>query len=160
LSHLTRIKRRDLERGFSLVELLVVCALLAILATVALPAAHFASRRAKETELRADLRMMRNAIDEYKRYSDAGLIAVQAGTDGYPAELDDLAKGVQLVGQIDRKARFLREIPIDPMTGERTWGLRSYQDDPDVTSWGGENVFDVYSKSDGVSLAGEPYSTW
>lgn len=138
----------------------MVCALLAILAGVALPAAHFASRRAKETELRADLRMMRNAIDEYKRYSDAGLIAVKAGTDGYPAELRDLVEGVPLVGQIDHRARFLRQIPTDPMTGEKKWGLRSYQDDPDATSWGGEDVFDVYSLSDGISLAGEPYSSW
>lgn len=147
-------------RGFSLVELLVVVALLAILATVALPAAKFASRRAKETELREDLRMMRNAIDEYKRYSDAGLIAVQAGTDGYPPDLESLVNGVALVGQVDRKARFLRRIPTDPMTGEKKWGLRSYQDDPDAGSWGGEDVFDVHSLSDGVALDGEAYSKW
>lgn len=146
--------------GFSLVELLVVVALLAILATVALPAAKFASRRAKETELREDLRMMRNAIDEYKRYSDAGLIAVQAGTDGYPPDLESLVNGVALVGQVDRKARFLRRIPTDPMTGEKKWGLRSYQDDPDAGSWGGEDVFDVHSLSDGVALDGEAYSKW
>jgi len=151
---------RRTRAGFSLVELLVVCALLAILATVALPAGQFVSRRGKETELRADLRRMRNAIDEFKRYSDAGLIAVTAGTDGYPADLKTLVEGVPLVGQIDRRARFLREIPTDPMTGKKEWGLRSYQDDPDATSWGGEDVFDVYSLSDGVSLAGEPYSKW
>lgn len=152
--------RPRIRAGFSLVELLVVCALLAILATVALPAGKFVSRRGKEAELRSDLRTMRNAIDEYKRYSDAGLIAVDAGTDGYPPDLKTLVDGVPLVGQVDRRARFLREIPTDPMTGEKEWGLRSYQDDPDATSWGGEDVFDVYSMSDGVSLAGEPYSTW
>jgi len=146
--------------GFSLVELLVVVALLAILASVALPAAKFASRRGKEAELREDLRMMRNAIDEYKRYSDAGLIAVQAGTDGYPPDLESLVNGVPLVGQVDRKARFLRHIPIDPMTGEKKWGLRSYQDDPDASSWGGEDVYDVHSLSDGVALDGEAYAKW
>jgi general secretion pathway protein G len=114
----------------------------------------------KETELRAELRGMRAAIDEYKRYSDAGLITVELGTDGYPPELETLVEGVDVVGQIDKKIRFLRRIPIDPMTGDDEWGLRSYQDEPDSTSWGGENVFDVYSLSGGTGLDRIPYSQW
>ena len=110
--------------------------------------------------LRTALREMRSAIDEFKRYSDTGLIPVELGTDGYPPDLETLVEGVDVVGQIDKKARFLRRIPVDPMTGEPEWGLRSYQDDPDSTSWGGENVFDVYSLSGGVGLDRIPYAQW
>ena len=143
-----------------MVELVLVCTLLVTLAAVALPASKYTVRRAKEVELRQALRSMRNAIDEYKRYSDAGLIPVERGTDGYPSELEVLVEGVDLVGQIDKQARFLRRIPRDPMTGEVEWGLRSYQDDFDSTSWGGENVFDVYSLSEGTGLDGVPYQQW
>jgi general secretion pathway protein G len=117
-------------------------------------------KRAKEAELRSSLRQMRNAVDEYKRYSDAGLIPVDLGTDGYPPDLETLVEGVDLVGQIDTRARFLRRIPVDPMTGEPEWGLRSYQDDWDTTSWGGENVYDVFTLSEGVGLDGVPYNQW
>jgi general secretion pathway protein G len=103
---------------------------------------------------------MRNAIDEFKRYRDAGLIPVELGTEGYPDELETLVEGVDVVGQVDMKKKFLRRIPIDPMTGEAEWGLRSYQDEPDSTSWSGENVFDVYSLSEGVGLNRVPYSQW
>ncbi len=115
---------------------MVVCAVLGILAGITLPSVKYTRKRMKETELRAALREMRSAIDEYKRYSDAGLITVELGTDGYPPELETLVEGVDVVGQIDKKIRFLRRIPIDPMTGEAEWGLRSYQDDPDSTSLG------------------------
>jgi len=148
--------------GFTLAELVMVAAILVILAAVTLPVSRNMVRRAKETELRQALRTMRNAIDEHKRYCDAGLIPrppdVTAGC--YPLELEDLVEGVDIVGQIDMKKRFLRRIPTDPMTGEAEWGMRSYQDDFDSTSWGGENVFDVYSLSEGVGLDGKPYSEW
>ncbi|MGH9382387.1 MAG: type II secretion system protein [Thermoanaerobaculia bacterium] len=146
--------------GFTFVEMVVVVAILAILASLVLPAGRFVLRRSKEAELRQHLRILRNAIDEYKRYSDAGLIQVEQGTDGYPAELELLVEGVEIVGLPDKKVRFLRRIPVDPMTGEAEWGLRSYQDEPDSDGWGGENVYDVYCLSEGTSLSGEPYSTW
>jgi general secretion pathway protein G len=152
--------RRRSARGFSLVEAVVVASVMAILAAAALPVVRFTVTRTKEADLRHHLRTMRNAIDEYKRYSDSGLIPVELGTDGYPAELETLAEGVDVVGQVDMKKKFLRRIPIDPMTGEAEWGLRSYQDEPDSTSWSGENVFDVHSLSEGVGLNGVPYSQW
>ncbi len=138
----------------------MVCAVLGILAGIAFPVAKFTTKRIKETELRAALRDMRNAIDEHKRFSDAGLLPVELGTDGYPKELAVLVEGVDIVGQIDRKAKFLRRIPVDPMTGTDEWGMRSYQDDWDATSWGGEDVYDVYSLSAGVGLNGVPYAKW
>jgi general secretion pathway protein G len=146
--------------GYTIAELVMVCAVLGILAGIAFPVAKYTNRRMKETELRSALREMRNAIDEHKRFSDAGLIPVELGTDGYPKELEVLVEGVDLVGQIDRKAKFLRRIPLDPMTGKDEWGMRSYQDEWDATSWGGENVYDVYSLSAGVGLNGVPYSQW
>ena len=148
------------EQGYTLVELVLVCAVLAILAAVVLPTTKYTRLRLREMELRAGLREMRSAIDEHKRYSDAGLIAVEFGTDGYPSDLDVLVEGVEVVGQIDKQVRFLRRIPVDPMTGEPEWGKRAYEDDPDETSWGGENVFDVYSLAAGVGLNGVPYSEW
>lgn len=152
--------RRGRRQGYTLVELVLVSTLLVTLAGVALPASKYTVRRAKEIELRHSLREMRNAIDEFKRYSDAGLIPVEFGTDGYPSELEILVEGVDLVGQIDKQMRFLRRIPRDPMTGEVEWGLRSFQDDFDSTSWGGQNVFDVYSLSEGVGTDGVPYGEW
>lgn len=148
------------ERGYTLAELVLVATLLLILAGVTLPIAKNTVKRSKEIELRDALRSLRYAIDEYKRYSDAGLIPVELGTDGYPRDLEVLVEGVDLVGQVDRRVKFLRRIPVDPMTGEAEWGLRSYQDDPDSTSWGGENVYDVYSLSEGVGTNGVPYSQW
>lgn len=148
------------ERGYTLAELVMVAAVMAILALAVLPVAKFTAKRSKEIELKTALRTMRAAIDEYKRYSDAGQIPVDLGTEGYPAELEVLVEGVDLVGQIDKKVKFLRRIPIDPMTGEVEWGLRSYQDEPDASSWGGENVYDVYSLSGGVGLNRVPYSKW
>ena len=148
------------EAGFTLAELVMVALILTILASATFPVVKFASRRMKESELRHDLRSMRLAIDEFKRYSDAGLIPIDLGTEGYPKDLEILVEGVELVGQVDKKARFLRRIPIDPMTGEAEWGLRSFQDEPESDSWGGENIFDVYSLSEGVGLNGVPYREW
>lgn len=148
------------EAGFTLMELVIVTAILAILAATVLPMAHYTAKRTRELDLRQDLREMRNAIDEYKRYSDAGLIPVELGSDGYPKNLQVLVDGVKLVGKVDQKVKFLRRIPVDPMTGEAKWGLRSYQDEPDSTTWGGEDVYDVYSLSTGTGLDGIKYSKW
>ncbi len=153
-------KRRRGERGYTLAELVMVAVVMTILAMAVLPVAKYTSRRTKELELKQALRSMRAGIDEFKRYSDAGMIPIDLGTDGYPAELEVLVEGVDLVGQVDRKVKFLRRVPIDPMTGEQEWGLRSYQDEPDSTSWGGENVYDVYSLAGGVGLNGVPYEKW
>ncbi|MEM6457093.1 MAG: type II secretion system protein [Acidobacteriota bacterium] len=146
--------------GFTLTELVVVCGVMVTLAMVAMPTARYAVKQQKEIELRRALREMRNAIDEYKRYSDTGLLPVDLGTDGFPTELELLVEGVDLIGQIDSRKRFLRRIPVDPMTGEAEWGLRSYEDEWDSTSWGGSNVYDVYSLSVGTGLNGTPYSEW
>jgi general secretion pathway protein G len=148
------------SRGFTLTELLVACAVLSILAGVTFPTVKYTRKRMKEIELHAQLREMRSAIDEFKRYSDAGFLPIEFGTDGYPKDLEVLVEGVDVIGQIDKKARFLRRIGVDPMTGDDEWGLRSYQDEPDATSWGGENVYDVYSLSEGTGLNGIPYSQW
>jgi len=137
----------------------MVVALIALLSTMVLPVAKFTVKRRKEADLRLSLRLMRNAIDEYKRLSDQGLIPITLGGEGYPEELEVLVEGVQLVGQ-DTKRRFLRRIPRDPMTGEQEWGLRSYQDDVDATSWGGENVYDVRSLSDGTAIDRTKYKDW
>ncbi len=147
------------SRGFTVAELVMVAAIVAILAAVALPTARFTMQRERESELRLDLRLMRGAIDEYKHLSDQGMIQVQVGTEGYPKELEDLVNGVSIVGQLTKK-KFLRRIPIDPMTGKAEWGLRSYQDEMDATSWGGQNVYDVYSLSRGVALDGTKYKDW
>jgi general secretion pathway protein G len=154
-----RLARRG-ERGFTITELVVVCAVLSTLAAVTLPVAKFTTKRVREAELRSALRSVRNAIDEYKRYSDAGLIPIELGTEGYPAELEDLLEPIEIVGQIDKQIRFLRRIPLDPMIGEAEWGMRSTADDFDSSSWGGSNVFDVYSLSVRIGLNGIPYSEW
>lgn len=148
------------QAGYTLAELVMVAAVMVILAGAALPAVKFTARRTKEMELRHHLRTMRDAIDTYKRFSDMGLLPIEVGAEGWPAELDDLVEGVEIAGQIDRKLKLLRRIPVDPMTGEAEWGMRSFQDEADSDSWGGENVFDVYSLSDGVGLNGVPYREW
>ncbi len=148
------------QAGFTIAEMVIVAAILVILAAAAIPLATTTRKRVKETDLRASLREMRYAIDEYKRYSDAGLIPVDLGAEGYPTELENLVEGVEVVGQVDKQVRFLRRIPVDPMTGEAEWGLRSFQDAPDSSSWGGENVYDVHSLSEGIGLNGVPYSEW
>ncbi|HOC41419.1 MAG TPA: type II secretion system protein [Thermoanaerobaculales bacterium] len=153
------LHRRRSERGFTLAELVMVAALIAVLSTMALPVAKFTVKRRKEAELRLALRLMRNAIDEHKRLSDQGLIPLTLGGEGYPEDLDVLVEGVDLVGQ-ETKRRFLRRIPWDPMTGEQEWGKRSYQDDPDSDSWGSENLYDVYSLSDGTAIDGTKYKDW
>ncbi len=137
----------------------MVTALLAVLASVALPTGRFMLKRERESELRLYLRQMRTAIDDHKRLADQGMIQVELGTEGYPKTLEDLVEGISMVGQ-QTKRKFLRRIPIDPMTGKAEWGQRSYQDSSDSTSWGGQNVYDVYSLSEGTALDGTKYKDW
>jgi general secretion pathway protein G len=155
-----RRRTRAIAAGMTLLELVIACSILLILATAVLPLARVAVKRRKETELRRDLREIKDAIDLYKNASDAGKIQVQAGTEGYPPDLETLVNGVKLAGASDKRIHFLRRIPIDPMTGKKDWGMRSVQDDPDTTSWGGQDVFDVYSKATGTALNGQKYSEW
>jgi general secretion pathway protein G len=146
--------------GMTLIELILACAILLVLATAAIPLARVTVKRHKEDSLRYDLRQMRDAIDRYKDAADKGQIQVQAGTEGYPPDLQTLVHGVALTGVTGKNIRFLRRIPIDPMTGNQDWGMRSVQDDTDSTSWGGQDVFDVFTKSSGTALNGTKYSDW
>src|SRR5436309_7858590 len=148
------------ELGMTLLELIIACAILMILSSAALPIAKYAIIRQKEAELRRDLREMKDAIDRYKEAADRNQIRVEVGSEGYPPDLQTLVKGVQLGTNGDRRIQFLRKIPTDPITGRDEWGLRAVQDDPDSTSWGGKNVFDVYSKSTATAMDGTKYSDW
>ena len=153
------------NRGFTFIELLVVSALLLILASAAMPLAKVTMQRQREAELRRNLREMRTAIDKFKDAVDTGQIGatdIRAGSEGYPPDLETLVVGVQAAGQgtTERKLKFLRRIPIDPMTNSTDWGMRSYQDRPDSRSWGGQNVYDVYTKSEGTALDGTKYKDW
>jgi general secretion pathway protein G len=155
-----RTRMRRSNAGMTLLELIVTCSILVILASVALPLARVTIIRHKEETLRYDLREIRDAIDRYKDDADKNKIQVQAGTEGYPPDLQTLVTGVQLTGAQDKHVRYLREIPKDPMTGNTDWGMRSVQDDPDSTSWGGDDLFDVYSQATGTALDGTKYSDW
>src|SRR5215469_1585042 len=148
---------RSDQAGVTLMELIIVIAILSILAMAALPVARFEVKRRKERELRRDLWEMRAAIDRYKDAADKGGIQVKADSNGYPPDLQTLVDGVDIQ---DHKVRFLRAIPVDPMTNSSDWGLRSNQDDPDSDSFGGQDVYDVYTKSQGTALDGTKYSTW
>ncbi len=148
---------RRRQRGLTLIELIIAVTILLILTGAAIPIARTRIKREKEVELRRDLWEMRDAIDRYKDAADRGAFQIKLGSDGYPPDLDTLVNGVDVQG---KKVRFLRRIPVDPMTGNTDWGLRSTQDDPKSTSWGGQNVFDVYTKSDGTALDGSKYSDW
>jgi general secretion pathway protein G len=141
----------------TLVELIVTTAILGILASAAIPVARFEVKREKERELHYDLWQMRAAIDHYKDAADRGAFQAKVDSQGYPPDLQTLVDGVDVQG---KKLRFLRKIPLDPMTGSTDWGLRSMQDDPDSDSYGGQSVFDVYCKSQGAALDGTKYSTW
>jgi general secretion pathway protein G len=193
-----RALRRSRQSGLTLLELVMACGILMILATSAMPLARYTVKRQKEAELRRDLREMRDAIDRYKDAADRNLIRVEAGTEGYPPDLDALVNGVDLAGQAGsnagilgaivgtpagtlapppgatpgtgssatsagsaiRHVRFLRRVPVDPMTGQAMWGMRSVSDDPESTSWGGKDVFDVFSMSPGTALDGSRYQDW
>jgi general secretion pathway protein G len=214
---LPQIRKIRRAAGMTLLELIIACAILLILASAAMPVARYTVKRQKEAELRRELREMRDAIDRYKDAADRNLIRVEAGSEGYPPDLDMLVKGVDLTSQqgggiagatspgqpivpstgfggggfgnsfgssfgnslgqtqggqnqgsnssnlgqdLIRHVRFLRRVPVDPMTGKAEWGRRSVQDDPESTSWGGKNVFDVFSLSTSTALDGTKYSDW
>ena len=141
----------------TLIELITVITILMILTGVALPMVRVKVQRDRETELRRDLWEMRDAIDRYKDAADRGAFQIKLGSEGYPPDLQTLVTGVDVNGT---KVRFLRRIPTDPMTGNQDWGLRAVQDDPDSTSWGGQDVFDVFTKATGTALDGSKYSDW
>ena len=145
------------QRGFTLIELIVATAILVILSAMAVPLLRVSMQRERERELKDDLWMLRDAIDRYKDAADRGAFQIKVGSEGYPPDLDTLVTGVDVGG---KKLRFLRKIPIDPNTGKAEWGLRSMQDDPTSDSWGGQGVFDVYSKSDGTALDDTKYKDW
>jgi general secretion pathway protein G len=145
------------QHGLTIVELIVTVAILSILAMAALPVARFQVKRQNERELRRNLWSLRDAIDQYKDAADRGAFRTKIDSQNYPPDLETLVNGVEVQG---KKLKFLRRIPTDPMTGKAEWGLRSMQDDADSTSFGGQNVFDVYSKSQGTALDGTKYSTW
>ena len=155
---------RQLEAGFTFVELLVVCAILLILASAILPLARVGVQRQREDELRLALREMRTAIDKYKDAADVGAIAnfdIKAGTENYPPDLQTLVNGATKANDATGvKLKFLRKIPIDPITKSTDWGFRAYGDRPDSTAWGGGNVYDVFTKSDGKALDGTKYKDW
>jgi general secretion pathway protein G len=145
------------QHGFTLVELIVATTILMLLTTLAIPLARVTIKREKEHELRRDLWEMRDAIDRYKDAADRNAFQTKVGTEGYPPDLETLVKGVDVQG---KKLKFLRRIPTDPMTNSTDWGLRSMQDDPNSDSWGGQDVFDVFSKSQGTGLDGTQYKDW
>lgn len=160
ICHYKLRQRSTKSAGFTLIELVLAVGILIVLATAAVPLTRVAVKRRKETDLRYRLMTIRKAIDRYKDAADANKIQVKAGTEGYPPDLDTLVKGVQLTGSSDKHVHFLARIPKDPMTGNAEWGMRSVQDDTDTTSWGGQDVFDVYSKAQGTALNGTKYSEW
>jgi general secretion pathway protein G len=144
-------------RGFTLIELIVATMIMVILVSMAVPLASNAIKREKERELRRDLWTIRDAIDRYKDAADRAAFQIKLGSEGYPPDLDTLVQGVDSNG---KKLKFLRRIPVDPMTGKAEWGMHSMQDDPTSDSWGGESVFDVYTKSQGTALDGTKYKDW
>ena len=145
------------QTGFTLIELIVATAILIILTSLAIPLARVTIKREKERELRRDLWEMRDAIDRYKDAADRGAFQTKVGSENYPPDLDTLIKGVDVQG---KKLKFLRRIPVDPMTNSTEWGLHSMQDDPTSDSWGEQNVFDVFTKSQGIALDGTKYRDW
>ena len=161
---MSRIGRRVGQRGYTFVELLVVSTIVLILASAVMPLARVTATRQREAELRRALREMRTAIDKFKDAADAQQIAtleIKAGSEGYPPDLETLVDGVAVPNDATgRKLKFLRRVPVDPMTHATDWGLRSYQDEPDATRWGGQNVFDVYTTFEGTALDGTKYRDW
>jgi len=154
-------RRAPAPRGFTMIELLVAITVMLVLAGAAIPTVKFAVKRQKELELRRALRTMRTAIDQYKKFCDTGVIAKE-GVDSecYPPDLETLVKGVENNKALGAKIKFMRRIPLDPMTSSYDWGLRSYQDDPDSSSWGHENVYDIFTTAGGKALDGTKYKDW
>lgn len=153
--------RRRGQRGLSLIELIVAFTILMLLSAMAVPLARYKVKREKEQQLQRALDEIRTAVDKYKDAADGGKLPPQKlGTEGYPETLDVLVEGVKMAGQVDKKIKFLRRIPKDPFTNSRDWGKRSTQDDPKANAWGGQNVFDVFTKSTEKSRDGTPYAEW
>lgn len=152
-----RMNRYRGQSGVTLLELIIVITILTVLMGAAVPVVRLSVKRQKETTLRRELWEMRAAIDRYKDTADRGAFQIKVGTEGYPPDMETLVTGVDVQG---KKLRFLRRIPVDPMTGKAEWGMRSMQDDPTSDSWGGQNVFDVYSKAQGKGLDGTDYKDW
>jgi len=152
------------RRGYTFIELVIVAAMIAVLASAIMPLTRVTMQRAREAELRRALREMRTAIDKFKDAADSGLIGsldLKAGAENYPPDLQTLVEGVTAANDATgRKLKFLRRVPVDPMTKGSEWGLRSYQDDPKSTKWGGQDVFDVHSTSEGMALDGTKYKDW
>ena len=159
-----RILRRSTSGGFTFVELIVATAVMMILASAAMPLIRVSMKRQKEADLKYALRQVRSAIDEFKRWADAQRIAaaeLSFGSEGYPSSLEQLVEGVAIVNDATgRKKKFLRKVPMDPITGTMDWGLRSYQDAADSKVWGGQSVFDIYTKSESKALNGTKYKDW
>jgi len=157
-------RRLDDARGYTFVELIIVTTIILILASAVQPLVRVTIQRQKESELRRALRDMRDAIDKFKEAADAQMIPateLKPNSEGYPPDLESLVEGVSVANDATgRKLKFLRRVPIDPMTGADEWGMRSYQDKPDTTRWGGQNVFDVYTTSTGTALDGTKYRDW
>jgi general secretion pathway protein G len=151
------VRSTTTQHGFTLLELIIATAILVVLSTMAVPLARLTIQRERERQLRIDLWEMRDAIDRYKDIADRGGFQIKVDSNGYPPDLETLVKGIDVQG---KKIRFLRKLPSDPMTGSTEWGLRSMQDDPDSDSWGGQSVFDVYTKSQGTALDGTKYKDW
>ncbi len=154
---LQQMRRMRGQRGFTLLELIIASAILIVLSTMVVPLARLTIQREKERQLRYALWQMRDAIDRYKDAADRNLFQTKVDSQNYPPDMDTLVKGVDVQG---KKLKFLRRIPIDPMTNGTDWGLRSMQDDPDSDSWGEQNIFDVYTKSQGTALDGSKYKDW
>jgi len=157
------MRPRRSAAGFTYLEMVATAGILMILASAIMPMAKVTRMRQKEIELRRELRILRTAIDEYKKAVDAGKIGgtdVRLGSEGYPPDLDTLVEGVNAVGRVDVKLKFLRRVPVDPLSGKPEWGLRCYQDEAEETSWCGQNVWDVYSLSQAKALDGTKYQDW
>lgn len=154
------INTKSKAAGVTLIELMVTMAILSILAAGILPLSQVTCKRTKELELKRNLRNIRTALDDYKRLSDEGKIPVEASGSGYPKNLEVLVEGVDLAGPVSLKRKFLRRIPGDPFTEDGVWGLRSYTDEQDSGTWGGQDVYDIYSKNDKQALDGSYYKKW
>jgi general secretion pathway protein G len=149
-----------IDKGFTLIEMIIVMAILSLIATIVMPLAKTTAKRNKEIELRQNLRIIRTALDEYKKLVDEGKIQKGIGESGYPKNMQILVDGVPLIDAAGMKAKFLRRIPKDPMTEDGEWGKRSYFDEPDSMVWDGRDIYDIYSKNDGIALDGSRYGDW
>lgn len=153
--------RRKTQRGLTLVELIVAFTIMMVLTAMAVPLARYRVQRDKERDLERALTQIRTAIDKFKDDMDAQKIGpAKLDSDNYPESLQQLVDGVKATGAVDKKIKYLRRIPKDPMTNSYDWGLRSDRDDPDAQTWGGQNVYDVYTKSTDKARDGTPYNTW